>query len=491
MQSRRACPPRSSARSTGRATWITSAFEAKAGQDARLRDCRPAARLDARRDRSPCSDAGRARSSPRRTTRRRPRPRPGLRRPARRDVTPSASPTPSSAARGTTSTGSAPGTPADLTDVFPLGVARRARHRRGHRVEARTSVGDVDRRSRSNSQAGDAIALIRSRCPARHRDDRPRPRPEGRRRRRAAGVEAEEQRSSPRRPTAIATPGGASGRIERAGRRRPLTGSRRRRASALIVEVFGRRLGSPIDPVIEILDAKGQPVPRAVLRPVEETNVAFRDHASIGPEIRLTQWNDFARRLRPDRPRADADRRAAPQPRRRRRLLGHRHRAEAAGERLGVPRDDARAAPAGPADVQGRDPPARGDVPHGRHAAGHAELPQRRRRPGLRQGQPARPSTRRPTAITSSASRTCAGSAATIRLSLRRPRAPARLPLIALSQENPNIPRGGTAIVQVERRPGSTASTGRSTSRSRACRPASRRRRRAIEPRRVRGDPRC
>ncbi len=107
---------------------------------------------------------------------------------------------------------------------------------------------------------------------------------------RAIEVEAND---APEAATAVANPGGVSGRIGRSGDvdcfRFPARKGERR-----IVEVFGRRLGSPIDPVIEVLDAQGRPVPRAVLRPVAETAVAFRDHASLAKAMRLTQWVDFA-----------------------------------------------------------------------------------------------------------------------------------------------------------------------------------------------------
>src|SRR5262249_7649558 len=91
----------------------------------------------------------------------------------------------------------------------------------------------------------------------------------------------------------VAVPGGISARIGREGEvdhfRFEAKGGR-----SVIVEAFGRRLGTPIDPVIEILDAHGRPIPRAVLRPVTQTEVAFRDHESLRPAIRLTQWNNLA-----------------------------------------------------------------------------------------------------------------------------------------------------------------------------------------------------
>ena len=105
-------------------------------------------------------------------------------------------------------------------------------------------------------------------------------------------VEAEDN-DTPEKANPVATPGGASGRIDRPGDS-DLYCFEARKGRRLIVEVFGRRLGSPIDPVIEILDHLGRPVPRAVLRPVEETTVAFRDHGSASRAIRLVEWNDLA-----------------------------------------------------------------------------------------------------------------------------------------------------------------------------------------------------
>ena len=112
----------------------------------------------------------------------------------------------------------------------------------------------------------------------------------------AEGEQAAEASDIPDEPThalAIAWSGGASGRIDRAGDV-DLFRFEAKKGRRVIVEVFGRRLGSPIDPVVEVLDASGAPVPRAVLRPVEETNVAFRDHASSIRSIRLTKWDDLA-----------------------------------------------------------------------------------------------------------------------------------------------------------------------------------------------------
>lgn len=67
-----------------------------------------------------------------------------------------------------------------------------------------------------------------------------------------------------------------------------------KKGDRLIVEAHARRLGSPLDPMVEILDAAGKPVPRATLRCVAKTFVTFRDHDSEKPGIRLDTWNELA-----------------------------------------------------------------------------------------------------------------------------------------------------------------------------------------------------
>ena len=90
----------------------------------------------------------------------------------------------------------------------------------------------------------------------------------------------------------LPVPGGVSGRIGTPGDR-DFHRFTARKGEPLIVEVFGRRLGTPVDPFLAILDDKGRPVPRAVLRPVAETEVAFRDHNASSPGVRLTKWNNL------------------------------------------------------------------------------------------------------------------------------------------------------------------------------------------------------
>lgn len=62
----------------------------------------------------------------------------------------------------------------------------------------------------------------------------------------------------------------------------------------LIIEVMARRLGSPLDSVIEVLDEQQQPVPVALLRCVGQTFVTLRDHDSRSGGIRIENWDGFA-----------------------------------------------------------------------------------------------------------------------------------------------------------------------------------------------------
>jgi len=67
-----------------------------------------------------------------------------------------------------------------------------------------------------------------------------------------------------------------------------------RRGQAITLEVNARRLGSPLDSVIEVLDATGKRVERATLRPVAETVLTLSDRDSASPGLRMLTWNDFA-----------------------------------------------------------------------------------------------------------------------------------------------------------------------------------------------------
>ena len=63
-----------------------------------------------------------------------------------------------------------------------------------------------------------------------------------------------------------------------------------RKGEELVFEVNARRLGSEIDSFLEVLDANGNSIERAVVRPVWETNVTLRDHDSASRGIRIQSW---------------------------------------------------------------------------------------------------------------------------------------------------------------------------------------------------------
>lgn len=105
----------------------------------------------------------------------------------------------------------------------------------------------------------------------------------------AAEPLADDDRAS---PIPLPIPGGASGRINAPGDIDTFAIDAEA-GVPVVVEVFARRIGSDVDPVVEVVDPDGNPVPRAVLRPVAELNVAFRDHNATQEKIRLTKWEEI------------------------------------------------------------------------------------------------------------------------------------------------------------------------------------------------------
>jgi hypothetical protein len=91
----------------------------------------------------------------------------------------------------------------------------------------------------------------------------------------------------------IPVPGTANGRIEHAGATQTYRFAAKK-GQRLLLEVNARRAGSPLDSVIEILDAKGEPLPRATLRSLARTYAVFRDHDSATTGIRIESWNELA-----------------------------------------------------------------------------------------------------------------------------------------------------------------------------------------------------
>ncbi|HEX3149921.1 MAG TPA: WD40 repeat domain-containing protein, partial [Gemmataceae bacterium] len=91
----------------------------------------------------------------------------------------------------------------------------------------------------------------------------------------------------------IQTPGTANGVIGRPGERHHIRFAAKK-GQRLLIETNARRVGSPLDSVIDVLDEAGQPVERATLRCTTRTFIVFRDHDSAGGGIRIENWNDLA-----------------------------------------------------------------------------------------------------------------------------------------------------------------------------------------------------
>ncbi len=66
-----------------------------------------------------------------------------------------------------------------------------------------------------------------------------------------------------------------------------------RKGQKLVFEVNSRRLGSPLDSFVEILDANAQPIERATVRPVLETNTTLAERDSSSRNIRLQSAMGF------------------------------------------------------------------------------------------------------------------------------------------------------------------------------------------------------
>lgn len=97
---------------------------------------------------------------------------------------------------------------------------------------------------------------------------------------------------SPKSDT-LPVPGTANGRIERDGEEQTWR-FEAKRGQRLLLEVNARRAGSSLDSVLEILDAKGRSLPRAVVRSQAKTYVIFRDHDSASTGIRIDSWSELA-----------------------------------------------------------------------------------------------------------------------------------------------------------------------------------------------------
>ncbi len=66
-----------------------------------------------------------------------------------------------------------------------------------------------------------------------------------------------------------------------------------RKGEKLTIDVAASRLGSPLDSQIEVLDASGNPIPRATIRCLYETYVTLSDKDSRRPEVRMVSSSGF------------------------------------------------------------------------------------------------------------------------------------------------------------------------------------------------------
>lgn len=66
------------------------------------------------------------------------------------------------------------------------------------------------------------------------------------------------------------------------------------RGQKLVFEITAQQLGSPLDSVIEVLDAGGRPVRRALVRCLAKTELALNDPDSNRRTIRIAAWNELA-----------------------------------------------------------------------------------------------------------------------------------------------------------------------------------------------------
>jgi hypothetical protein len=67
-----------------------------------------------------------------------------------------------------------------------------------------------------------------------------------------------------------------------------------RKGQKLVFDVTAQQLGSPLDSILEILDANGRVVPRALVRCLARTEIALNDPDSNRRGMRLLTWNELA-----------------------------------------------------------------------------------------------------------------------------------------------------------------------------------------------------
>ncbi len=99
-------------------------------------------------------------------------------------------------------------------------------------------------------------------------------------------------RTSLAAPQPVAVPATINGRIRDADHpAEDFYRFRARKGQRLTLEVEAQRYGSPLDAVIEVLDARGNQIPRVLARCLLETQLTLNDRDSVNRGFRLLNWN--------------------------------------------------------------------------------------------------------------------------------------------------------------------------------------------------------
>jgi hypothetical protein len=103
-----------------------------------------------------------------------------------------------------------------------------------------------------------------------------------------------EPNDAPESATALAVPGTVGGRIYSAtGEDADHFRFDSKAGQTWVVETDAQRRGSPVDTVIEVLDAAGKPVERVLLQAVRDSTVTFRGIDGNTRDCRLTNWEEM------------------------------------------------------------------------------------------------------------------------------------------------------------------------------------------------------
>jgi hypothetical protein len=104
-----------------------------------------------------------------------------------------------------------------------------------------------------------------------------------------------EPNDQPAQATPLAVPGTGVGRIAAGGKSadRDLFRFEARAGQPLVIETDAARRGSPIDTLIEVLDADGRPVERVWLQATRDSAVTFRGVDANGRDVRLLNWEEM------------------------------------------------------------------------------------------------------------------------------------------------------------------------------------------------------